>query len=195
MISTLMKRRSSIRHFDNKPISKANINKILNSARLSPSIGNSQPWVFGVITNKKEINAISEASYKQIWINNSPLLITLCSDISDTNETLKNIVYKRFPSLENDISKIDNNIYSYIFSCEHQTKIPGSIMMLQALELGIYSTWTTYFDVLKVSEILNLPSQYLPSEIIAFGYPKKEMKMTPKKDINEIVFYDKFGSE
>ena len=52
MISTLMKRRSSIRHFDNKPISKANTNKILNSARLSPSIGNSQPWVFGVITNK-----------------------------------------------------------------------------------------------------------------------------------------------
>ena len=181
MISTLMKRRSSIRHFDNKPISKANINKILNSARLSLSIGNSQPWVFGVITNKKEINAISEASYKQIWINNSPLLITLCSDISDTNETLKNIVYKRFPSLENDISKIDNNIYSYIFSCEHQTKIPGSIMMLQALELGIYSTWTTYFDVLKVSEILNLPAQYLPSEIIAFGYPKKRNENDSKE--------------
>ena len=63
MISTLMKRRSSIRHFDNKPISKANTNKILNSARLSPSIGNSQPWVFGVITNKKEIKALINSPY------------------------------------------------------------------------------------------------------------------------------------
>jgi nitroreductase len=192
MISSLMKKRSSVRHFDSKPISYVNIKKILESARLSPSIGNLQPWVFGAITEKAIIKSISEYSYNQIWLKTAPLLVVLCSDVSDTDEHMKNITYKRFPALESEISKLDPNLYSSICSTEHQTKIPGSIMMLQALELGIYSTWTTYFNVPKMKEILNLPEHLLPSEIIAFGYPKKDIKLTSKKDFADIIFYNTF---
>jgi len=35
-----------------------------------------------------------------------------------------------------------------------------------------------------------LPIGYIPAEIIAFGYPKDEMKVVKKKSIDEVVFYN-----
>ncbi|QNO14062.1 hypothetical protein HYG86_04375 [Alkalicella caledoniensis] len=46
---------------------------------------------------------------------------------------------------------------------------------------------------MKLAEYLGLPSSYLPSEIIAFGYAEKEPKATKKKDLEDIVFYNKYG--
>ena len=59
---------------------------------------------------------------------------------------------------------------------EHQKKIPGTYMALAALEHGVASTWVSYFDVDKMSMLLNLPKAYISSEILAFGCPisKKE---------------------
>lgn len=74
-------------------------------------------------------------------------------------------------------------IYSYLNLEEHQTKIPGSHMIIAAVEKGIYSTWISYFDVEKVANLLRLPHNYTPSEIIAFGYPESEPKVRCKKSI------------
>lgn len=65
-------------------------------------------------------------------------------------------------------------------------------MVMAALEYGLGSTWISYFDVDKLLNILNLPKPYIPSEIIAFGYPIKNENTIYKKNLNEIVFYNKF---
>ncbi len=63
-------------------------------------------------------------------------------------------------------------------------------MVLAALEQGVGSTWVSYFKVEELSKLLGLPEGYLPAEIIAFGYPKDEMKVTEKKSRDEIIFYN-----
>ncbi len=35
--------------------------------------------------------------------------------------------------------------------------------------------------------------KYIPGEIIAFGYPKNEIRTTTKKDIEEIIFYNEYN--
>lgn len=87
---------------------------------------------------------------------------------------------------------MDNEIYSCLNLEEHQTKIPGTHMVIAALEHGIASTWVSYFDVNKVSTLLNLNKACIPSEILVFGHSAKKKDVVKKKSLDEIVFYNTF---
>jgi nitroreductase len=192
MLLEILKRRCSVRSFEEKEISPDIIDIILEAGRLSPSGGNEQAWKFGVITDKSLIEQIADAAYKQSWIKTSPLLIVLCTTIVEDERGGREIQKRRFPRFRETITDMDKNLYSALNSEEHQTKIPGTHMVLQALEYGIYSTWISYFEVDKISRLLALPKLCIPSEIIAFGYPKTEPNPTDKKSKDEIVFFNKF---
>lgn len=87
---------------------------------------------------------------------------------------------------------MEDKVYSVLNMEEHQTKIPGTHMVLAALECGISSTWISYFDVEKISELLKLPITCIASEIIAFGYEANRKEPIKKKRLDEIVFYNVF---
>jgi hypothetical protein len=48
------------------------------------------------------------------------------------------------------------------------------------------------FDVKQLAELMHLPDCYLPSEILAFGYPEHPQKPLQKKDLRQIVFYNTY---
>lgn len=191
MLIDLLIKRSSIRNFRCQEISKEIIESILEAGRLSPSGGNEQPWVFGVITDRDMINSIAEIAYNQNWIKSAPLLIVLVTRLVEDERGGRDIQKSRFPHWEKQIENMDRNLYTCLNLEEHQTKIPGTHMVLQALEYGIGSTWISYFGVKMLGELLKLPDNHIPSEIIAFGYPEKEITPRKKKDLEEIVFYNK----
>lgn len=190
MILNLLKQRCSVRTFSDKDISHDKIDYILEAGRLSPSGGNEQPWKFGVITDKELIKEISQIAYNQKWIADAKLLIVLCIRVVADKRGGRDIQKARFPELEQEIDIMDFKFYSKLNQEEHQTKIPGTHMILAAVEQGIGSTWISRFKVNEVAELLNLPERYIPSEIIAFGYPKSGFKFTKKKSKDEIVFYN-----
>jgi nitroreductase len=193
LLLDLLRKRCSVRDFKDKEIPQDIINTILEAGRLSPSGGNEQAWKFGVITDRGLIEKISEAAYNQTWIKSSPLIIVLCTTIVEDERGAREIQNRRFPKYSEAISNMDKYLYSALNSEEHQTKIPGTHMILQAMEYGIYSTWISYFNVDEVSKLLRLPKLIIPSEIIAFGYPNIEANPSMKKDKDEIVFYNKFS--
>lgn len=192
MLLDLLKNRTSIREFTGEDVSKEVTQYILEAGRLSPSGGNEQAWKFGVITDKNLINQISEISYNQKWIESASFLIVLCTCIVEVERGGRDIQKSRFPKLSETIESMNNEIYSCLNMEEHQTKIPGTHMVLAALEHGIASTWVSYFDVNKVSALLNLPKSCMASEILVFGYPTKKKEPLTKKNIEEIVFYNIF---
>jgi nitroreductase len=191
MILELLNKRSSTRKFINKDISNEIIDDIIEAGRLSPSGGNEQPWKFGIINDRELIHKISEIAYKQLWIKEAPLLIVLCTVVEDERGG-RNIQKCRFPQMKKEIDEMDKQLYSYLNMEEHQTKIPGTHMILAALENQVYSTWVSYFDVEKVRELLSLPEYCIPSEIIAFGYTDSESQMRNKKSTEEIIFYNNY---
>jgi nitroreductase len=192
MVLDIIKKRCSVRSFADKKISQEIIDVILEAGMLSPSGGNEQAWKFGVITDKCLIEQISDSAYKQSWIKTSPLLIVLCTTIVEDERGGREIQKRRFPQYSEEITNMDPNLYAALNSEEHQTKIPGTHMVLQAMEYGIYSTWISYFNVDKVFKLLGLPKRCLPSEIIAFGYPETEPCPNAKKDKEQITFYNKY---
>lgn len=195
MLLDLLRNRTSIRNFTGEDISTEVIKYILEAGRLSPSGGNEQSWKFGVIIDKDMIKKVSEIAYNQKWIESASFLIVLCTCIVEKEQGGRDIQKARFPKISEIIESMNNEVYSCLNMEEHQTKIPGTHMVLAALEHGIASTWISYFDVDKMSVLLNLPKACIASEILAFGYPTNKKEPLKKKKLDEITFYNVFGIE
>lgn len=191
MIVELLKDRYSERNFDNKEVEKEIVDYIIEAGRLSAS-GNEQPWKFGIINDRLMIDEISKIAYNQSWIKSSPLLVVLCIKKIKDEDGCRDIQKSRLPKFKELIEKMDKEIYTYLNMEEHQTKIPGTQMVLAGLEKGVYSTWISYFNIEKLAEYLKLPEDIIPSELIAFGYPKVKRNGKEKKKVEDIVFYNSY---
>jgi nitroreductase len=192
LITSLLKQRVSVRKFKKQPIPEEVIQDLLEAGRLSPSGGNEQPWMFGVITDCTIIKQISRLAHGQKWIASAPLIIVLCTVCVDDERGGRDIQKHRYPHFSWEISQIQQEIYWALNQEEHQTKIPGTHMVLAALEHGLDCCWVSRFNVMGVAELLCLPAHCLPSEILVFGYPIFAQEPRSKKSLEELVFRNVF---
>ena len=192
MITELLRDRFSVRRFRDKAISDGILGDVLEAGRLSPSGGNEQPWIFGVVSDRRLIAEIAESACHQPWIAEARILIVLCTICVSDERGGRDIQKRRFPEYRDVIDRIEQDVYWALNQEEHQTKIAGAHMALAALEHGVGSCWVSLFEVKRIATLLNLPDGYLPSEILAFGYPEEGRKATGKKPISEVVFFNAF---
>lgn len=97
MLIDLLKKRCSVRSFTDQPVSEDIISYILEAGRLSPSGGNEQSWMFGVVTDKPLITELAKCAYNQTWIATAPLIIVLVTVIVDDERDGRHIHKSRFP--------------------------------------------------------------------------------------------------
>jgi nitroreductase len=187
-IVELLKTRFSTRRFLPTPIPGCVLDEILEAGRLSPSGGNQQPWRFGVITSPDLIAQVAEIAHHQKWMASAPLLIVLCTVPVSDEAGGRDIQKYRFPEHAGAISSMDQDLYWALNQEEHQTKIAGTHMALAALEHGVGSCWVSLFEVRRLADLLDLPENTLPAEILVFGYPAAQQKMAPKKGPDEVAW-------
>lgn len=195
MIVDLLKRRFSVRNYQKRPIPVDVLEVILEAGRLTPSGGNEQPWLFGVITDEEIIAAIADLAYKQVWIARSPCVIVLCTvGVSDARGG-RDIQGLRYPQYRTAIAEMERGLYLALNQEEHQTKIAGTHMVLEAWEQGVGACWVSKFNVPGVAQLLNLPAESAPSELLVLGYPAGRQVPQAKKELKEIVFYNRYSCE
>ena len=188
----LLRKRVSVRKFQDRAIPDDVLREILEAGRLSPSGGNEQPWLFGVVNDPVLIAQIAEAARGQTWIAQAPLLIVLCVTIVSDERGGRDIQVHRYPEYAEAITGMDKGLYSALNQEEHQTKIAGTHMALAALEHGVGSCWVSRFEVWRVAKLLHLPEGTIPAEILVLGYPEKARKPTGKKSLDDVVFHNAF---
>ncbi len=188
-IIEILKTRFSTRRFLPTPIPASVLDDILEAGRLSPSGGNQQPWRFGVFTSPDLITQIAQIAHHQEWVASAPLVIVLCTVLVSDEAGGRDIQIHRFPEHASDITTMDQDLYWALNQEEHQTKIAGTHMALAALEHGVGSCWVSLFEVRRLADLLNLPKNILPAEILVFGYPEEQQRMLPKKRLDEIVWF------
>jgi len=67
-------------------------------------------------------------------------------------------------------------------------------LALAAQALGLGTVHVGYIpDSKKVDEILDLPGGVVSVEMTPLGYPAAEAKAPPRKELADIVFYEKYG--
>jgi len=71
--------RRSIRKYEDKPVEKEKIEKLLRAAMQAPSAANQQPWEFIVVEDKEKLEKLSDASPYSKMVANSAVTIVLLS--------------------------------------------------------------------------------------------------------------------
>ncbi len=162
-----IKTRQSIRSYDSKPVSESDLKEVLEAGRLAPSARNMQAWKFIAVTDPKINMQLHTACKEQKMVGEAPITLVICS----------------------------NN--TGMMTCGHSKAVVDcsialSFMMLRAVELGLSTCWLGHFDQEMVKEILNIPEDYTVVAATPLGYAAETPPQTPRKELDEIVSYNKF---
>jgi nitroreductase len=166
VIDTILNRRS-VREFTDKPISKEDINIILNAGRWAPSGLNNQPWRFIVIRNRETIQKLSECTHYTGIVAGAPLLIATFLDTETS--------YNRIKDIEAIGAAIQN-------------------MLLACCELGLGGVWLGEILNQKegVNSILECPSKLELMAALAIGEPTPKERTSTRKALSETVYDEKY---
>jgi len=156
--------RRSIRKFKNEPISEEVINTILEAGRLAPTATNQQPWYFVVARAKQEKEAFIFSGFNK-FVTEADFIVLG--------------VYKKSEVVIEKLSLMD-------------VTIALQNMVIAAKVQGVGSCWMGAFDENKLRDTLNLPDDCITVGAVAFGIPDEQPKQPPKKQLNEIVHFNKW---
>jgi nitroreductase len=158
--------RSSVREYDDVPLTGEDIGYILSCASTAPSAGNLEAWYVGVITQQATRRALAEAAFSQDHVEHAPVIFVVCSN------------YVRSMSRYGE--------RGILYGLEDAT-IACTYMMLAAHARNLHSCWTGAFDDDEVREILSLPQHIRPVSLLAVGKGHPPAQHTERMGIGEHV--------
>lgn len=167
-------KRTSIRSYENKPVEKDKIEKLLRAGMAAPTAMNKQPWHFVVVTDKGQLQKLSEANPYAAMAAKAPLAIVVCGDMNKAAEGEARECWIQ------DCSAASENI------------------LLAATGMGLGAVWTGTYPSKErcadVAKVLGLPESLIPLNTIVIGYPDADV--SPKDKWNtENISYNTYGKE
>ncbi len=161
----VIRKRRSIRKFQDRPVEKEKIQHLLQCAFMSPSSHNHRPWHFVVVQKRELLDKLSLSKPGAQGLHNAQAAIVVCA----------------YPE-KSDVWIEDAAIAAHTIN-------------LAAVDLGLGSFWVQirnrYFDqkttaAQYVKNLLNLPQDLEVLSIIGLGYPLKN-----KPENQSVIEYDK----
>ena len=172
-IFQVIRDRRSIRRYQDTAVEAEKLEKVLDAARLAPSWKNLQCWRFLVVRDRERreelLSALPTDNPGSRAIATAPVVIVVCA--------------------EPTASGVENGIEYYIAD----TAIAFEHLCLAAHALGLGTCWMGWFDETAIRDALGIPGSIRVVGITPLGYPDQEPKARPRKSLEEITFYNRWG--
>jgi nitroreductase len=176
MLLNLLKKRRSIRQFEQKAVEQEKINYLVEAMLRAPSSRSLNPWEFIVVQDAGMREALSKSKpHGAAFIKNAPLAIVVCADPKKCDVWIED------------------------------TSIASLLLHLAAADLGLGSCWVQIrlrehdsgqMAEEYISDLLGLVKGMVVEAIIAIGYPKEEKDGHAKESLlYERVHLEKFGGK
>jgi len=78
----VIRKRRSIRKYENRDIEQEKLDLIFEAGRLAPSACNLQNWKFVFVTDKEKLEKLAHACNHQKFVTEAPAAIVVCSEDS-----------------------------------------------------------------------------------------------------------------
>jgi nitroreductase len=198
-------KRTTVRRWKPDPVEKAKIEKVLEAGRRAPSWGNTQPWRFIVVQDKAGIEKVNKASGGQPQVGTAPVLIVCCATTEDFTrkghgDALRSLIPVGAMTPELVEWVLQNDVFApyrrgeavMAIRAGEQLMIAIGYMMLEAVNQGLGTCCAGAITPKEVHDAMGLPDNIFVHTILALGYPGEDNKPRPRKDINKIVFWEKY---
>jgi len=179
--------RRSIRHYKNEPVDDDTVYKILEAAHWAPSWKNTQCWRFIVVrdaeTRAKIADSLVKVKFDNEFIDNAgtvaikqaPVLIVLCAEIGKAGYGTEGTPVT---------DKGDWFMFDVALAMQN--------LVLAAHSLGLGTVHVGAFDAKKVAELLAVPRGFAVVEMTPLGYPDEQPTARKRKELAEIMSYERF---
>ncbi len=74
-----------------------------------------------------------------------------------------------------------------------QIMISLAYMILEAANQGLGCCWMGAISPKNAHQVMNLPKDLFGHDFFLLGYPDEDPKPRPRKELDEIVFWEKYG--
>jgi len=157
--------RRNVRQYSDRPISSADLDRILEAGRRTPSSMNEQRWDFVVVTDRHQLQELAKVWRYGRHVATSAATVALIAPETDDHDTECSIEY--------DLGQVTMS------------------MMLAAADLGIGSGHSAVMDQDQARKVLGLPKDRRCAYLIAFGYPSDRplapIKSPDRRPFEEVV--------
>jgi len=147
----LINERRSVRHFTNQKVSKESLKCLVKAGMSAPSVFNLQSWMFIIVDDSELLNELGTKVPGFEVLSKSQSAILVCGDMDKT--------------LDGDVL----NVY-WLEDCSAASQN----ILLAAKALGLGALWMTIYPeetkLKLVREVLNIPNNLIPLNIIPIGY-------------------------
>ena len=181
-----IKTRRSIREYKTTPLDDKTVELVLEAARWAPSWKNSQCRRIIVVRDEKIKNILADTLIGDAAsgspnpsakaIRKAPVAIVACAELG------KSGYHEGKPATDKGESW-------YMFD----VALAMQNLFLAAHSLGLGTVPVGLFDNEKVASVLGVPEGFCVVLIAPLGYPEGEAAPKKRKELSEIVSYDKFG--
>ena len=164
--------RRSIRKYKDTPVEQDKIEQVLEAARLAPSWKNMQCWRFLVLTDAAQreqlLSVFADDNPGKKAFAQAPVAIVVCGN-----------------PVESDVNHgIDYYVADVAIAFEH--------LCLAAHAHGLGTCWMGLFDEAELKQKLNIPENMRVVGVTPLGYPDQEPKSRPRKELSEIVYFNRW---
>lgn len=166
----VIEERHSCRNFKNKSVSWKDAMVAIDAAIQGPYAGNTNNIKFLIIESPETIKSIAKHS-QQTWIQESNILIAVCSDDSH---------------LEKQYGE-RGRVYS-----RQQAGAAINTILLKLTDLGLASCWIGAFADESVKQLLGIPEHIQIEAIIPMGYenPSRTRKKPKKLALERAIYWE-----
>ncbi|MCI5774546.1 MAG: nitroreductase family protein [Erysipelotrichaceae bacterium] len=175
-LDNVIARRRSVRCFQAKPVAKADIEAMIQSAIFAPSWKNLQTTRYAVVMDQERLAQVKAClpAFNQENVKDAPVLIV--------TSFVKDMV--GFNKQQEAVNELGNG-----WGC-YDCGLHNMQMILKATQLGLGTLIMGIRDGAMLHQVLDIPDDQQIVSVIAVGYYDKEIEMPKRKTIAEITrFY------
>ncbi len=174
----LILKRESVRKYTDKEVSREDLIKCVEAARMTPSAHNSQPWTFVIVDDKELVSKLADETFNEI--------VRFNKFVKSAKAIAAVVIEKsHFAMIGSNKSDKDYNFIDIGSATEH--------FCLQAAELGIGTCILGYFNEKNVKQLLNVPAGKRVGLMISIGYsPFDSAREKKRKSIDEICRFNSY---
>lgn len=175
--------RRSIRKYADKEVDGALLDRLLNAACRTQTMGNLQLYSVVVTRDEAMKRRLAPAHFNQPMVTEAPVVLTVCADFRRTTRWCEE--RHADPGYDNFLSFVNAATDALLFT---QT----FCNLAEAEGLGCCFLGTTVYMPQTIIDVLQLPRFVMPVATITLGWPAEEPPLTDRLPLEAIVHDERY---
>lgn len=175
--------RTSIRKYSSREVSDELLNRLLEEAERTPTMGNLQLYSVVITRSEEGKKALAPAHFNQPMVTGAPVVLTICADYRRTTLWAEN--RKAHPGYDNILSFMNAATDALLFT---QT----FCNLAEEEGLGTCFLGTTVYMPKMIIDTLKLPKLVMPVATITLGWPDEQPAQSERMPLRSIIHQEAY---